>query len=118
MMPGSLLPVGLLSISSIGEYIMWLHCCIYYCCMNFETIIGVTASACTAASLLPQLTKILKERKAESVSLWMLVVLFIGLGLWVYYGLLKKDIIIIISNIFSLIINILLVIFAIKYKKE
>ena len=86
--------------------------------MNTETIIGVAASACTAASLIPQLTKVLKEKKAENVSLWMLLVLFIGLGLWVYYGILKADWIIIISNAFSFIINILLAIFAIKYKKE
>ncbi len=86
--------------------------------MNTETIIGVAASACTAASLIPQLTKVLKEKKAENVSLWMLLVLFVGLGLWVYYGILKADWIIIISNAFSFIINILLAIFAMKYKKE
>lgn len=85
--------------------------------MNNETIIGIGASACTAASLLPQLVKVLKERKAESVSLLMLLVLFIGLGLWVYYGLLKNDLIIIISNSFSFIINVLLGFFAKKYKQ-
>ncbi len=63
--------------------------------MNTETFIGVAASACTAASLIPQLTKVLKEKKAENVSLWMLLVLFVGLGLWAYYGILKNDWIII-----------------------
>ena len=58
--------------------------------MNTETTVGVAASACTAASLLPQLTKVLKEKKAESISLGMLLVLFAGLGLWMYYGILKK----------------------------
>lgn len=86
--------------------------------MNTETIIGVAASACTAASLIPQLTKVLKEKKAENVSLWMLLVLFVGLGLWVYYGILKNDLIIIISNSISFTINLLLAVFAIKYKKQ
>lgn len=86
--------------------------------MDNETIAGLAASAFTGASLIPQLTKVIKEKKAENVSLWMLLVLFIGLGLWVYYGILKKDLIIIISNAFSFIINLLLAIFAIKYKKE
>ena len=86
--------------------------------MNTETIIGVAACACTASSLIPQLTKVLKEKKAENVSLWMLLVLFIGLGLWVYYGILKEDWIIIVSNAFSFIINVLLAFFAIKYKKK
>ena len=86
--------------------------------MNSETVTGIAASAFTAASLVPQLIKVLKEKKAENVSLWMLLVLFIGLGLWVYYGLLKKDIIIVISNAFSFIINILLGIYALKYKNK
>lgn len=85
--------------------------------MNYETIIGIGASACTAASMLPQLVKVLKEKKAGSVSLLMLLILLIGIGLWVYYGILKKDLIIIISNSFSFIINVFLGVFAIKYKQ-
>ena len=84
--------------------------------MNTETIIGIAASAGTAASLVPQLAKILKEKKAEDVSLGMLLVLFIGVGLWIYYGILKHDLIIIISNFFSLIMNSLLTVFSLKYK--
>ena len=86
--------------------------------MNTETIIGVAASACTAASLIPQLTKVVREKKAENVSLWMLLVLFAGLGLWVYYGILKTDWIIIVSNSFSFIVNLLLAVFTIKYKNK
>jgi len=86
--------------------------------MNTETIIGVAASACTAASLIPQLTKVVREKKAENVSLWMLLVLFAGLGLWVYYGILKNDWIIIVSNSFSFIVNLLLAVFTIKYKNK
>ena len=86
--------------------------------MSLETIIGIAASSCTAVSLIPQLAKILKEKKAENVSLLMLLVLFIGLGLWVYYGILKHDLIIIISNSFSFVMNILLTIFSLKYKSK
>ncbi|MBC7873890.1 MAG: SemiSWEET transporter [Ferruginibacter sp.] len=86
--------------------------------MTFISIIGVFASVCTAVSLMPQLIKLLKEKKADNVSLGMLAILFAGLGLWVYYGLLKKDWIIILSNSFSFILNIVLAYFAIKYKKQ
>jgi MtN3 and saliva related transmembrane protein len=86
--------------------------------MNTETLIGIIASGCTAASLIPQLVKVIKEKKAENVSLVMLAVLFVGLGLWVYYGVLKEDIIIIVSNSFSFIINVLLVVFTLKFKKK
>jgi MtN3 and saliva related transmembrane protein len=43
----------------------------------------------------------LKEKKANDVSLGMLAILFAGLGMWIYYGYLKKDLIIIIANSFS-----------------
>jgi MtN3 and saliva related transmembrane protein len=46
--------------------------------MEFVTITGLFVSMATGSALLPQVCKIIKEKKAESVSLWMLAVLFIG----------------------------------------
>ncbi len=88
--------------------------------MKIETFIGIAASACTAASLIPQLVKVVvvKDKEAESISLLMLLILFIGIGLWIYYGALKNDLIIIISNACSFLINTTLAIFSIKYKKK
>lgn len=86
--------------------------------MNLQSIIGISASVFTATSLLPQLIKIAREKKAEDVSFGMLIVLFIGLGLWVFYGFLKKDWIITVSNGVSLAINICVAILSIKYKKH
>ena len=85
--------------------------------MEFVTIVGLIASIATGTSLLPQLFKIIKEKKAESVSFWMLIVLFIGLSGWVYYGILKEDWIIIISNAFSMLVNLSIGILSMKYKK-
>ncbi len=84
--------------------------------MNLITVIGTLASACTAASLLPQLIKIIKEKKAGDVSLLMLIILFAGLLLWVYYGALRNDLIIIISNSISMMINLFITFFTLKYK--
>jgi MtN3 and saliva related transmembrane protein len=68
--------------------------------------------------MLPQLIKIIKEKKAEDVSLVMIVVLMSGLALWIWYGVRKHDYPIIVTNIFSFIINCLLIIFGIRYKKK
>jgi len=86
--------------------------------MNIITIIGILASICTAISLVPQLIKLLKEKKAQNISLLMLAVLFAGVGLWIYYGILKKDFIIIVSNSFSLLVNAMLAGLTIKYKTK
>ena len=86
--------------------------------MTIIDITGIAASVFTAISLLPQLTKIVKEKKAENVSLGMLAILFAGLGLWIWYGSLKNDWIIIASNAVSFVINTVLVFFALKYRNK
>ncbi len=86
--------------------------------MNQNLIIGIAASILTAISLMPQLIKIWKEKKAEDVSLLMLGVLLAGLCLWVWYGIKIKDFIIIIANGFSILINISVIILTLLYKKN
>ena len=71
----------------------------------------------TATSLMPQLIKIIKEKKAEDLSLGMLFILMTGICLWIYYGILREDLPILITNSFSLLLNIIVVILSIKYKK-
>ena len=84
--------------------------------MQTITIIGLFASVCTGTSMLPQLVKIIKEKKADDISFAMLGVLAAGLALWVVYGLLQQDYIIVISNVFSFLISLLIILFSIKYK--
>ncbi len=85
--------------------------------MNLQTIIGIAASVFTGISMLPQLVKVVKEKKAEDISAIMLVVLLVGLSAWIWYGFLKKDYILIVSNSFSLLVNVALSVMAVKYKK-
>ncbi|MES2703995.1 MAG: SemiSWEET transporter [Bacteroidota bacterium] len=86
--------------------------------MSFTQVIGIAASILTASSLIPQLVKVYKEKNADSVSLGMIGVLFCGLVLWVWYGVRQEDLIIIISNSFSVLVNVTLAFFALKYKKR
>ena len=85
---------------------------------NFTEIVGLVAGICTAVSLLPQIIKIIKERKAQDISLFYLIVLLCGLALWTYYGFLKEDIPIIATNIFSMLLNIIVIILGIIYKQK
>ncbi|HEV7781268.1 MAG TPA: SemiSWEET transporter [Chitinophagaceae bacterium] len=84
--------------------------------MNATTVFGVIAGILTGVSLLPQLIKILREKKVENVSVWMLLILVVGLGLWVAYGILKKDPIIVITNSFSFLVNVIILILRFRYK--
>ncbi len=85
---------------------------------NFTEIVGLAAGICTAVSLLPQIIKIVKEKKAQDISLFYLIVLLCGLALWTYYGFLKEDVPIIATNIFSMVLNIIVIILGSIYKRK
>ena len=94
-------------------------CIFYHITFGMKDItqfVGIGAAILTAVAMLPQLIKVIREKKSEGVSIYMIAVLIAGLGLWIWYGLLKKDYPIIGTNIFSLIVNILLIIFGLRYK--
>jgi MtN3 and saliva related transmembrane protein len=78
--------------------------------------IGILAGVFTAVSLVPQIVKIVKEKKAEDISFLYLAILLTGLALWIVYGILRDDLPVIITNIVSVIINLVTVFVGLKYK--
>lgn len=70
--------------------------------MNSESIIGFVAAACTTASYFPQLRKCWVTKSAGDLSLKTFLVLTIGIGLWIVYGVFRSDLIIILANSLSL----------------
>ena len=85
--------------------------------MDWTQIIGLAAGVCTATSMLPQIVKTFKEKKAEDVSLVMLFVLMGGIILWIVYGFKKNDIPIIATNLFSLLVNFTMTFLRIRYHR-
>ena len=83
---------------------------------NYTQYIGIGAGVCTGISMLPQLIKIIKDKKADDISYFMLIILLAGLGGWVWYGVEKNDYPILITNIFSIVVNTLIIFFSVKYK--
>lgn len=66
--------------------------------MSFATPIGIVAALLTTFGFVPQIIKLLKTRKTDGVSAIMVVQIAAGLLLWVIYGILRNDSIIIIAN--------------------
>lgn len=81
-------------------------------------IIGIGAGTLTAISLIPQTVKLIKEKKAKDISLFYLVILLAGLAMWIWYGWVKNDLPILVTNIFSMIVNITTLVLGIRYKKR
>jgi MtN3 and saliva related transmembrane protein len=61
-------------------------------------ILGMLAAALTSLSYLPQLQKAMPRNSTSDLSLKMLVVLSAGVCLWIVYGVLKDDWVIILAN--------------------
>jgi MtN3 and saliva related transmembrane protein len=70
--------------------------------MTFVTLIGLVAALCTTLSYIPQLKKIWDTGETEDISLKMFLILAAGIALWVMYGVLKGDGVIILANGLSL----------------
>jgi len=85
---------------------------------GYVQVIGIIAGILTAASMLPQLIRTFKTKEADDISVVMLVVLIAGISSWIYYGILRKDMPIIFTNSFSLLLNITLMFLRWKYKNK
>ena len=85
---------------------------------NLNQIIGLTAGILTSCSLLPQLIKTIKMKAAEDISAGMFILLMAGTGLWTYYGVLREDLPLIITNAFSFTLNTTMLILNYRYTNK
>lgn len=88
--------------------------------MEFDTAqaVGIVAGICTAVSLIPQIVRIVREKKSEDISFTYLSILLLGLALWVVYGILRDDVPVIVTNAVSVVINLVTVFVGLKYKRQ
>jgi MtN3 and saliva related transmembrane protein len=84
--------------------------------MEFIDVLGLVAGVCTSSALIPQLVTTIKKKKAQDVSLAMFIVMLTGNALWIYFGVEKSELSIILTNCFALLLNVAMVFFKIKYK--
>jgi MtN3 and saliva related transmembrane protein len=63
-----------------------------------STGIGLLAAFCTTVSYVPQLMKCWKTGKTDDLSLKTFLILAFGIFLWVIYGILQGDVVIIFAN--------------------
>lgn len=83
-----------------------------------ENVLGIIAGVLTSAAMIPQLIKVLREKNVDDLSWVMLLVLITGVSLWIWYGVLKNEWPIILSNTFSVLMNLSLLICYVVYKKS
>ena len=83
-----------------------------------DTLIGFAAAACTAFANLPQVTKAWRTHSTGDLSLRMILLLTAGLSMWIVYGTMKEDWVIIVANVVSLLLVLNLLFFKLKESRR
>ena len=81
------------------------------------TILGSIASALVTSSFIPQIIRGYKTKHLEDVSYWLMIMICIGMSLWIVYGAIKQDYVIIGANISTIALNMVLLGLKVKYSK-
>ncbi|MFH0918066.1 MAG: SemiSWEET family transporter [Candidatus Omnitrophota bacterium] len=79
------------------------------------TIIGISAATLTTFSFVPQIFRSLRIKSVKDVSPVTLFQLSAGVGLWMVYGVARRDPIIIFANLVTLVTLSILIYLYFKY---
>jgi len=81
------------------------------------SILGIIAAALVTSSFIPQIVKGYRTKHLDDVSYWLMITICIGMSLWIGYGIIKNDFVIIGANISTIILNMILVAMKFRYSK-
>jgi len=73
--------------------------------MDSITVLGLIGGTFTTASFFPQVLKTLKTRSTKDVSTGMFVLLSVGIGFWIAYGVKIDSVPVIVANSISLVLT-------------
>jgi MtN3 and saliva related transmembrane protein len=80
-------------------------------------IIGTVAGILVLSSFVPQLMKAYKTKKMSDVSIHLMSLIATGMFLWVIYGFIRSDLVIIGTNATGFALNITLLVMKLRYDK-
>lgn len=83
---------------------------------EFTHIIGFMGALGTTLAFVPQVIQTMKTKDTKSISLGMYIVFISGLACWLTYGILIKDIPLIIANAITLALADIILGMKLKYK--
>lgn len=66
--------------------------------MDYIEVLGLLAAFFTTIANIPQAIKVIKTRNVKDLSAATYSMLFVGMVLWVVYGIMKEDLPIILAN--------------------
>jgi MtN3 and saliva related transmembrane protein len=82
---------------------------------TLSTLLGLAAASLTTAANVPQVWKAWRTKQTEDLSLAMTLILAAGLGLWVIYGILQSDPVIVMANAIATVLSVTLAILKLRF---
>lgn len=86
--------------------------------MTAVDILGYAACAVTALTFLPQVVKTWREKSAKNVSLLMFIIAFINEIMWIAYGALRNDMVIVVTNVIMISMCSVMIALKLKYNHQ
>ncbi len=84
--------------------------------IDIYEIIGLVAAVLTTTSFIPQVVKTWKTKSAGNLSLTMYIAMFIGIVLWLVYGIHLGSLAMILANSATALLTLVIIIFKLRYK--
>ncbi len=79
---------------------------------------GFAAAFCTTVAFIPQLVRVVRLRSAREMSLPTFLLFSVGVFLWLVYGLRTGSKPVIVSNIFTLVLSLSILILKLRYDRR
>lgn len=86
--------------------------------MTAADILGYAAGALTAFTFLPQVLKTWKEKSAKDVSLYMFIIAFVNEIMWLVYGVMINNWVIILTNAVMLVMSGIMIWLKMRYNHQ
>ncbi len=84
--------------------------------MDYQLLIGIIASILVTIAYFPEVIHVVRTRSTRDLSLYWLITLILGLGLYSVYGFWINSLPVIISSNVSLILVLIIAAYKLKYK--
>lgn len=85
--------------------------------MEWIDYVGLFGAFLSSVTFVPQVYKAWQSRSTGDLSYWMLFILIANVSTWLFYGIVKHDLAIMIANSIILALAIVLLSFKISFKK-
>ncbi len=76
---------------------------------------GFAAAFCTTVAFIPQLIRVIRLRSAREISLPTFLLFSVGVTLWLVYGLRTGSKPVIVSNAFTLVLSVSILVLKLRY---